>query len=95
MEHAIEHQESDANGAFYVQRDGHRLAVITYRRTGPSTVSIDHTEVDASLRGQGVGQELVGAVVEWARGTGTKVVPRCSYAKARFDGDASIRDVLA
>jgi hypothetical protein len=95
MEHAIEHQESEAKGAFFVQKDGHRLAEITYRRTGPATVSIDHTEVDASLRGQGVGQELVGAVVEWARGTGTKVVALCSYAKARFDSDASIRDVLA
>ena len=95
MEHAIEHQESDANGAFYVQKDGHRLAVITYRRTGPATVSIDHTKVDDSLRGQGIGQDLVQAVVEWARGTGTKVVPLCSYAKAKFDSDASIRDVLA
>ena len=95
MEQAIEHQENGTDGAFYVQKEGQRLAVITYRRTDPSTVTVDHTEVDASLRGLGVGQELVAALVQWARAADIKVVPVCSFAKARFDDDASIRDVLA
>ena len=38
---------------------------------------------------------LLGALVEWARTTGTKVVPLCPFAKAQFGKDASIRDVLA
>ena len=37
---------------------------------------------------------LLGALVDWARTTGTKVVPLCPFAKAQFDKDASIRDVL-
>jgi predicted GNAT family acetyltransferase len=34
-------------------------------------------------------------MVAWARQTGNKVVPVCSYVKAQFSRDPSIRDVLA
>ena len=95
MEYSIEHQENDASGAFYVQTDGKRLAEMTYIRTSASPITIDHTLVDPSLGGQGVGRSLLNALVQWARATGTKVVSICSYAKAQFDKDASIRDVLA
>lgn len=95
MQHPIEHQENDANGAFYLQTDGKRLAELTYSRTNASLITIDHTLVDASLGGQSVGRSLLNALVQWARATSTKVVPICSYAKAQFDKDASIRDVLA
>lgn len=95
MQLQIEHQESDAKGAFYVQKDERRIAEMSYVRTSASTVNLDHTDVDASLSGQGVGRQLLGALVAWARATGTKVVPLCPYAQAQFDKDASIQDVLA
>lgn len=94
MEQAIEHQENGAKGAFYVEQDGRRLAEMSYSRTNATLVIVDHTEVDASLGGQGVGRKLLDAMVQWARATGTKVVPLCTYAKAQFDKDPSIRDVL-
>jgi len=95
MEYKVEHQEHDAKGAFYVENDGRRLAEMTYSRTNAAQVIVDHTDVDASLGGQGVGRKLLAALVQWARATGTKVVPLCPFAKAQFDKDASIRDVLA
>lgn len=95
MPHAIEHQESGARGAFYVQQASQRLAEMTYSRANDALIVIDHTEVDASLGGQGVGRQLLNALVQWARATGTKVVALCPFAKAQFDKDASIRDVLA
>ena len=95
MSHTIHHQEQDAKGAFYIAHDGHRLAEMTYSRTNATMVIVDHTEVDPSLGGQGVGRALLGALVDWARTTGTKAVPLCPFAKAQFDKDASIRDVLA
>lgn len=94
MEHTIEHQENDAKGAFYVEKDGRRLAEMTYSRTNAAMIIVDHTEVDPSLGGQGVGRRLLGALVQWARATGTKVVPLCPFARAQFDKDPSIRDVL-
>lgn len=94
MEYLIEHQDGGAKGAFYIQKDGQRLAEMTYSRTNPSMIIVDHTDVDASLSGQGVGRKLLDALVQWARATGTKVVPLCPFAKAQFNKDASIRDVL-
>jgi len=93
MPHTVQHQEQDAKGAFYVENGGQRLAEMTYSRTNAAMVIVDHTEVDPSLSGQGVGRELLGALVQWARATGTKVVPLCPFAKAQFDKDASLRDV--
>ncbi|WP_238385479.1 MULTISPECIES: GNAT family N-acetyltransferase [Acidovorax] len=94
MPHTIHHHEQDAKGAFYVENGGQRLAEMTYSRTNATMIIVDHTEVAPSLSGQGVGRELLGALVQWARATGTKVVPLCPFAKAQFDKDASIRDVL-
>jgi predicted GNAT family acetyltransferase len=94
MEHQIQHQEHDAKGAFYLQNEGRRIAEMTYSRTNATMIIVDHTEVDASLGGQGVGRKLLDALVQWARATGTKVLPLCPFAKAQFDKDPSIRDVL-
>jgi len=95
MQHDIQHQESDSRGAFVIQRDGRRIAEMTYTRTNPSLVVVDHTFTDPSLRGQGVARQLQDAMVAWARESATKVVPVCSYVKLQFDRDPSIRDVLA
>ena len=95
MQHTIEHHDDGTQGAFYLEENGRRLAEMTYRRTNATMIIVDHTEVDPSLSGQGVGRALLGALVEWARNTGTKVVPLCPFAKAQFGKDASIRDVLA
>lgn len=94
MTHNIQHQESHSGGAFYLEEDGQRVAEMTYSRTNPSLIIIDHTEVDPSLSGQGVGRSLLGALVQWARETQTKVLPLCPFAKAQFGKDPSIRDVL-
>lgn len=94
MPHTIQHQENDSKGAFFIQPGGNRLAEMTYSRTGPTLIIIDHTDVDESLKGQGAGRQLLDALVAWARETHTKVIALCPFAKAQFDKDASIRDVL-
>lgn len=94
MEHPIKHQEKESGGAFYLPQDNRHMAKMTYSRTSASMIIIDHTEVDPSLAGRGVGRQLLDTLVQWARATGTKVVPLCPFAKAQFDKDPSIRDVL-
>lgn len=94
MEHLIGHEDEASKGAFFVRKDGQRVAEMTYSRTNASLIIIDHTAVDASLSGQGVGRKLLGALVDWARRAGIKVVPLCPFAKAQFEKDSSIRDVL-
>jgi predicted GNAT family acetyltransferase len=91
----IEHSEEAGRGAFFVAREGMTLAEMTYSRAADDLVIIDHTEVNERLRGLGVARKLLDALVAWARSTKTRVMATCPYAKAQFEKDASIRDVLA
>jgi hypothetical protein len=90
----IQHAEQDGRGAFFVERGGQRLAEMTYSRVSEPLVIIDHTDVHAKLQGMGVGRRLLDTAVTWARATSTKVTATCPYAKAQFEKDPSIRDVL-
>ena len=94
MQYTVEHEEAASKGAFYINKAGQRVADMTYSRTNATMIIIDHTDVADSLRGEGVGRQLLDALVAWARNTGTKVLPLCPFAKAQFDKDPSIRDVL-
>lgn len=91
---AIEHEEENGRGAFYIAREGVRLAEMTYSRVDAQLVIVDHTEVDDALQGMGIARKLLDRTVGWARETGTKIIATCPYAKAQFARDASIRDVL-
>jgi predicted GNAT family acetyltransferase len=91
----ITHEESGSRGGFHFDREGTRLASMTYSRATPTLVIIDHTEVSPLLKGQGMGRQLLDALVAWARETGTKVMATCPYALAQFQKDDSIRDVFA
>jgi len=90
----IEHEEHDHRGAFFVARDGKHVAEMTYSRANASLVIIDHTEVGAEFKGQGMGRKLLDAAVLWARATGTKLMATCPFAKAQLEKDPSLHDVL-
>jgi predicted GNAT family acetyltransferase len=92
---AVEHDERDGRGAFFVMRGGERVGEMTYSRVDAGLIIVDHTEVDDSLKGQGVARRLLDALVAWARESRTRVMATCPYALAQFQKDASIRDVYA
>lgn len=92
---SIEHEEQGHRGAFFIVKDGARVGEMTFSRVNPKLVMIDHTEVKDALKGQGAGRKLLDAAVAWARKNETKIIPVCTYAKAQFDKDASIGDVLS
>ena len=91
----VQHEERDDEGAFFIEKDGARAGVMTYTRQGPHRITIEHTEVADSLRGTGAGKVLLGALVAWAREGGIEVTAKCPFARAQFEKDASLRDVLA
>jgi predicted GNAT family acetyltransferase len=90
----IEHEESGHRGAFFLRQDGKRLAELTYTIAG-TRVIIDHTDVDAALRGTGAGNKLVAAAVDWARAGNRKLLPLCPFARSVFDKTPEYADVLA
>lgn len=91
----IKHEETGNHGAFFYEREGDRLAAMTYSRTTPSLIIIDHTDVSEVLKGQGMGRQLLDALVAWARSSGTRVMATCPFALGQFRKDESIRDVFA
>ena len=95
MEHSVQHQEAGAKGAFFIAGEGGEpIATMSYSRANATLVIIDHTDVHPSLAGQGVGRQLLNALVAWARRTGTRVMPLCPFANAQFKKDTSNQDVL-
>ena len=90
----IEHEETGHRGAFFLLQDGKRLAELTSTVAG-TRVIIDHTDVDATLRGSGAGAKLVAAAVDWARAGNRRLLPLCPFARSVFDKTPEFRDVLA
>jgi predicted GNAT family acetyltransferase len=91
----IQRDEHGKNGAFFIDQDGEWVAELAYTRSSNGEITITHTEVDESLQGQGVGEQLVKAVVDYARENGLKVVAECKYAKKVIDETPDYQDVLA
>jgi len=89
----IQHERTGHRGAFFLERDGERLAQMTYTVAG-TRVIIDHTDVDDRLRGTGMGRKLVDAAVQWARKENAHLMPLCPYAKSVFDKTPEYSDVL-
>lgn len=62
------------------------LAEITYQpKEGTSTVIADHTYVHPSLRGQGIAERLLDALVKRMEAEGKKIEPICSYVVNKFE----------
>jgi predicted GNAT family acetyltransferase len=67
---------------------------MTYSRTTPTLIIIDHTGVPDALRGKGVGQALALHAVEAARTGGWKIIPLCPFFKAQALRHEEWRDVI-
>lgn len=85
--------ETGSKGRFYIEKDGKQLAQMTYSKAGADKIIIDHTEVDASLKGKGIGRDLVAEAVKYARENDLKIIPLCPFAKAEFDKHTDYDDV--
>lgn len=90
----IQLQKTNQKGRAYYESENVVLAEMTFSIVNPSFIIIDHTEVDESLKGQGVGKKLLQSIVEHARQNTIKIMPLCPFAKHVFQTDASIQDVL-
>jgi predicted GNAT family acetyltransferase len=74
---------------------GKVIAEVTFPQTADGEVTLDHTFVDGSLRGQGVAAQLCEAAYAQIKERGVKCVPTCPYAVKWFSEHPEKRDVLA
>jgi predicted GNAT family acetyltransferase len=54
---------------------------LLYEQIGPKVLDLQHTRVDATLRGRGVAEALVEAAMQYVRTNGYKFVPTCPYVQ--------------
>ncbi len=73
-------RNNEAAQRFELEADG-QLAVSEYHRRD-GTMVFTHTEVPLKLEGQGIGNELAKAALDYARSEGLRVVPRCRFIAA-------------
>ena len=68
----------EGHNKFYINDEqGKQIAEIVFVPTGENLAIIEHTDVDESLKGQGIGKQLVAKVVEKMRQENYPTVPVC------------------
>jgi len=90
---SITHESTETKGTFFIEREGKRIAEMTYSKAGTERIIIDHTEVADESRGEGLGKKLVYEAVEYARKNNLKILPLCPFARSVFSKNSEIRDV--
>ncbi len=68
---------------------------MTYKKSGDGIMTIDHTEVDESLRGEGIGEDLVAEGVKYARENNLRIVATCPFTRKVINETPAFHDVLA
>jgi predicted GNAT family acetyltransferase len=77
---------------FEIEHNG-ELAVSNYIRRG-NTIYFIHTEVPPSMEGEGIGNELARASLDYARANNLRVVPRCPFIAAFIKRHKEYQDLV-
>ena len=86
-------EENGARGRYSVSVEGH-TGEMTYSRSSPSLIIIDHTMVPDALRGMGIAQALAFHAVEAARKGGWKIIPLCPVMRSQAERHPDWQDVI-
>ncbi|MGO4621031.1 GNAT family N-acetyltransferase [Ensifer sp. 2YAB10] len=86
-------EETGSHGRYSTVVEGH-TGEMTYSRTSPQLIIVDHTLVPEALRGKGVGQALARHAIEEARKGGWKIIPLCPFMKAQAVRHPEWQDVI-
>lgn len=79
--------------SFYIKDERDKLVARMEFSETDNNIIIASTFVDDSLRGQGVGRQLLDEVVKLAHATNKKILPLCPYAQSVFLKDSSLSEI--
>jgi predicted GNAT family acetyltransferase len=85
--------DNDRDSRYEITRDGERVGLSEYQRNG-ERVTFLHTEVDPTLRGEGLGEQLVSGALDDVRKRGERVVARCPYVKRFITEHPEYQDLV-
>lgn len=79
----------------YVKNDEGKIVVLaTFPMKEGGIVDINHTFVDPSLRGTGLGVKLMEEFYDYAKKQGYKVIATCAFAVKWFEKYPEKQDIL-
>ncbi|GGF94488.1 GNAT family N-acetyltransferase [Paenibacillus aceti] len=87
----VEHNAQEHQ--FFIQNNGDVIAEMTYSVSSETLYIIDHTYVDDNYRGQGLAEDLMSTVVDYARQHEIKLFGLCPFAKRQLDTRSEYADV--
>ncbi|MEM9317093.1 MAG: GNAT family N-acetyltransferase [Pseudomonadota bacterium] len=92
---SITRSESGSKGRYEATVKGHDgHGELTFSRMSAEKIIADHTGVDDSLRGLGVGKALVERLIADARKDGFSIVPLCTFVRAQYRKHPEWVDVM-
>ena len=95
MDKKIQHKETEGKGMFYIEKDGDIVAELTYTLGDNKIMTIDHTETNPEMEGEGLASSLVKHSVDYAREKNIKIDPLCRYAAKQFERHEEYQEVQA
>jgi len=93
--HEIRHVFDGQKGSFYIEVNNQKVATLDYVMANDNKLIIEHTGVDESLKGQGIGKKLLEKLVVYTREKKISVMPLCSFANAVLKKTPEWQDVLS
>jgi predicted GNAT family acetyltransferase len=90
MDSAVQNEQSFHRFAVHV---GEATAMLAYKQEG-DTIYLVHTEVPASMEGQGIGGKLAKAGLDYARENSLKVVARCPFVASYVQRHPEYSDLV-
>lgn len=90
----ILHKDNGKDGRFYIAQNDKIFAEMTYAWIGTVGIIITHTEVDDSLAGMEIGEQLVSKAVDFAREKEIRIVPYCTFTKSLLEKEKAFNDVF-
>lgn len=80
---------------FYIgENEQDAIAKITFKQKDAHTIIADHTYVSDELRGQGIAGKLFEKLITYAREENKKIVPLCSYVRAKMEKNPEYHDLI-
>ncbi|OEK00407.1 hypothetical protein BFP97_02260 [Roseivirga sp. 4D4] len=75
----------DLGGEFQLWEGDAMLAHMMFSRPFPDRIIVQHTQVDQSQKGKGLGKRLFDQMIEYAKSNELSVVPRCNFTQKMFE----------
>ena len=91
---ATEVRHAPEQSRYEMVQDGRVVGIAEYVDRGDVLV-FHHTEIDAPLRSQGLGAQLVRGALDDVRTRGRTIVPTCWYVAGFVDEHPDFHDLLA